>query len=107
MTKSCFKSNYRPGFTMTFENGWTISVQWHTGAYCDRRSSEHEFDDFNDRPEGKSLPAASTTAEIAMWDKEGNWYKFGNDHVLGYQTSDRVAKWIEVVRNLKEDENAI
>jgi len=98
---SKFRSTYRPGFTMTFENGWTISVQWHTGAYCDRRSLEHAIDDFNDRPEGRGQAAESTTAEIAIWDKEGNWYNFGSDEVLGYQTADQVAKWIEVTKSLK------
>ena len=86
---------------MTFENGWTISVQWHTGAYCGRKQdlAIYYTDDTN--------PAESPNAEIAMWDKNGNWYKFEHEEVLGYQTPDEVAEWIEITRSLKEDENAI
>ena len=32
-----FKSNHNHGFSMTFENGITISVQFGEGNYCDRR----------------------------------------------------------------------
>lgn len=98
MTKSQFRSTYRPGFSMRFENGWTISVQWHSGAYCDRRSLDHAFDDFNDRPEGRGQAAESTNAEIAIWDEAGEWYRFENDEVLGYQTPDQVAEWIAKVK---------
>ena len=98
MTNSLFRSTYRPGFTMRFENGWTISVQWHTGAYCDRRSLGRTFDDFNDRPEGKDKVAHSTTAEIAIWDIDGNWYDFENDQVLGYLTSEEVLEWMNKVK---------
>lgn len=101
MTNSQFKSTYRPGFTMRFDNGWTISVQWHTGAYCDRRSLENEPDDFNDRPAGPGEAAVSTTAEIAVWDCEGRWYDFGEDHVLGYLSSEEVLEWMNQVQQFK------
>ena len=79
---------------MTFENGWTISVQWHASAYCGRkRDSAFGKEDLN--------PAESPDAEIAMWDSQGNWYLFGRDTVLGYQTPDQVAKWIELTKSLK------
>jgi hypothetical protein len=32
---SNFKSTNNKGFQMTFENGWTISVQFGYGNYCD------------------------------------------------------------------------
>lgn len=98
---SKFRSTYRPGFSMTFENRWTISVQWHGSAYCDRRSLEHAIDDFNDRPEGRGQAAESTTAEIAIWDKEGNWYNFGSDEVLGYLKTEEVLEWMNKVKNFK------
>ena len=100
MSKAKFRSQERPGFQMTFDNGWTISVQWHTGAYCERKQVLVGY------AEDKK-PAESATAEIAMWDKHGNWYTFEHDTVLGYQTPDEVAEWIEITRSLKEDENAI
>ena len=74
------QTNNRPGFSMTFANGWTISVQWHQGAYCDGRHSEN---------------AESANAEIAIWDYNGDWCNFGNDQVKGYCTPDEVLNWME------------
>ena len=34
---SQFGTNRNKGFNMTFENGFTISVQWGTENYCARR----------------------------------------------------------------------
>lgn len=86
-TDAHFRSQDRPGFCIRFENGWTISVQWHNGAYCERKSLS--LDSFTD-----SNPADSATAEIAIWNEEGDWYDFGSDQVLGYCTPDEVADWI-------------
>jgi len=72
----------RPGFQMKFSNGWTISVQWHHGSYCDGRNSEN---------------GESPNAEIAIWDSKGEWYDFGNDTVKGYCSTDEVAGWINIV----------
>lgn len=82
-----FRSQDRPGFSIRFENGWTISVQWHCFAYCDRKSSSLS-------PITDTNPADSATAEIAIWNEEGDWYDFGSDTVLGYCTPDEVADWI-------------
>lgn len=30
------------GFHMTFENGWTVSVQWGPHTYSDNREASHE-----------------------------------------------------------------
>lgn len=91
MSKAKFKSQERPGFSMTFENGWTISVQFHASAYCERNQSLVE------NREDKN-PAESPDAEIAIWNSEGDWYDFGSDEVLGYQTPDEVADWITKVK---------
>lgn len=72
------KDNQYEGFTITFANGCTISVQYGNGNYSTR----------ND--EGKAI-----SAEIAIWDKDRTWYVFDNsDTVLGHQTADKVAEWI-------------
>ena len=47
-----------PGFMFTFPNQWSVSVQWGSGHYCDQ---------------------GRTTAEVAIWDAEGDWY-YHNDH---------------------------
>ena len=83
------------GFQMTFENGWTVSVQFGYGNYCanrDNKSATTLFGIYDG-------PVESLTAEIAAWDKNGEWFKFedGQD-VRGYTTPDQVADLIEVIR---------
>lgn len=79
------------GFHMTFENGYTISVQWGPGNYCDNRSAHYG--------EAKSV---SKTAEVAVWNSADEWVKLGdNDDVLGWVTTDRVLEIMNAVRNLQ------
>jgi hypothetical protein len=71
------------GFQITFENGWTVSVQFGGGNYSGNY----------DLPVGSGRAAPvppSSTAEIAAWDPAGQWYEFGTfedeyrDTVKGY-----------------------
>ena len=79
---------HNKGFQMTFANGYTISVQFGNGNYCDNR---HYGDML---AHDQSVPP-SYTAEVAAWDKNNNWVQLGeNDNVLGYQTADDVAALI-------------
>ena len=91
-----FKSQKSPGFQMTFKNGWTISVQWHTGAYCERKGESYPWSSKDPNP------ATSKDAEIAAWDKDGNWYQFEHDQVLGWQTTDEVAEWMDIISSLTD-----
>lgn len=61
-----FVSTRRKGFHMTFENGLTASVQWGAGNYCDNHFPEDL--DFSFKKD-----ASSDTAEIAVFDKTGNF----------------------------------
>jgi len=72
--------NVACGFTMTFTNGNTISVQFGLGNYgSNRNESKNE----------------TKLAEIAMWNKKGVWYHFDNiNDVKGWVTADEVAEWI-------------
>ena len=78
------------GFHMTFGNGWTISVQFGPGNYCMNyglRSYERLM---------RGLE--SVDAEIAIWDRDGNWFKFpSGDEVLGYVTPDFLARIIHTL----------
>jgi len=85
----------RPGFQMTFENGWTVSVQWHNGAYCNNKGFEYA-------PGSEQYPNAAT-AEIAAWNSKREWYDFGSDTVLGYQTPDQVVTFMEYVKNFSKN----
>ena len=85
------------GFQMTFENGWTISVQFGYANYCDNNRHPDGFDF------GKNLDIVqSSDAEIAIWDSKGSWYTFeGGEEVKGHCSADEVATWIEFTKNQK------
>jgi hypothetical protein len=78
------------GFAMTFANGWTVSVQFGRGNYCDNLMMYS----FSEPEKGES-----SDAEIVAWDKEGNWFNFGNDTVAGYQSPDKVLAFMNKVAN--------
>lgn len=89
-----FKSTYNKGFSMKFDNGWTISVQFGYGNYCDN----------NNHPEGwyfskNQEVTECSNAEIAIWDANDEWYNFGSDTVKGWCSANEVGEWIEKVRN--------
>ena len=85
-----FKSCENKGFQITFENGWTISVQFGKGNYCERRS----FDENAWQPEAIGI-VQSANAECAVWDADGNWLDMDEcDQVVGWQTPDEVATLI-------------
>ena len=89
-------TDQRPGFTMTFNNGWTISVQFGYGNYCENNHHPDGYDFFKSRNK-----ITSSNAEIAIWDINGDWYNFGTDTVKGYCSTDEVAEWIEKVKSFK------
>ena len=73
------------GIRMLFGNGNVISIQFGYGNYCDNRDES--------KPECK-------TAEIAIWNKNGDWFEFdGGDTVKGWCDTDEVAKWINFAAN--------
>ena len=81
------------GFGMTFPNGLTISVQVGNMNYCSRKDNAAKWD-----AEMQMETVESTDAEIAIWDKEGTWFNFGNDNVKGWVSTDEVGTWINRVR---------
>jgi len=85
------RSRTKKGFAMTFANNWTISVQFGYGNYCDNKN----------HPAGMDLEkqdtVESSNAEIAIWDKNGDWYDFGGDVVQGYCDTNEIADWIDKV----------
>jgi hypothetical protein len=80
------------GFHMTFANGCTISVMFGKHSYSDQ---------------------GETTAEVAIWDKDGNWYLLNEEDnhmsllkvpeysdVMGHCTSNMVAHIMNLAKNL-------
>jgi hypothetical protein len=82
--KSMFSITEGQGFHMTFQNGWTVSVQWGRINYGSNRSAS------GPRP-GQAFYDART-AEVSCW--------YGNDgaeEVQGYMLADDVADYIAAV----------
>jgi uncharacterized protein YneR len=83
-------NEWHHGFQMTFENQFTISVQF----------SKHNYSD-----QGK------TTAEVAAWNSNGDWFYFDDNKwniienkdtdVMSHQTTDDVARMISELVKLK------
>ena len=94
---SKFTCSGNKGFTMGFNNGLVISVQWGSMNYCDRRSINADL-----RSEMKQELVQSETAEIAIWDADSNWFNFGYDEVKGWCTANEVADWIAAVSTAKD-----
>lgn len=72
------------GFHMTFTNGNIISVQWGFGTYS------------HGKEESK---VSSSDVEIAIVNKAGKWYNFGDDTVKGYLPMDELADYISFAKN--------
>ena len=84
------------GFAMTFENGYTISVQWGPGNYCATRNNSNLYKDNPFMGEHKTYE--SNTAEIAAWKPDGTWLHLSEyDDVAGWLTADKVAEYIAVL----------
>jgi hypothetical protein len=81
----------KAGLHMTFENGFTISVQFGAGNYSSNRSMR-----ISDMFEGKVPPAVSV--EIAIWDKNNDWFNFGSDEVKGWVSTEDLPLWFTVTK---------
>jgi hypothetical protein len=64
-----FKITRNKGFHITFENGWTVSVQFGGGNYCDNFN-------MNGFDEAKAGEKGSKTAECAVWGPKGEMVRY-------------------------------
>ncbi len=89
-----FKITRAKGFHMTFENGYTVSVQWGFGNYC----SNH----FNLKALDEIKRLESPDAEVAVWAEDGeliNVPEFDIDQVGGWKSPEEV---LEILNWAKE-----
>lgn len=84
------------GFKMVFANGWTVSVQFGVGNYCEHHTKIESY-----RAAGETAVAGgeweSQEAEIAAYDAAGNWHRFPNDDVKGWCKPEEVAAFIQKI----------
>lgn len=77
------------GFHITFDNGWTVSVQYGYGNYCSNNELECILID--------SEAPACPDAEIAAWDKDNVWYEFESDTVKGSVTPKELLTFMNMI----------
>jgi len=91
------------GFKMEFPNGWTISVQWGPGNYCENgnTSTINSINPFD----GQYHQFKSNTAEIAVIHKDhSRWYPTSeHDDVKGWVSATEVAEYIQWTAQLDSD----
>ena len=77
------------GFHITFSNGWTASVQWGWGNYCENRSDGSAI-----AWEGSTAPSdiSSATAECARWNTATP--DEAMDEPLGWLSADEVMAFL-------------
>jgi len=80
------------GVHITFENGWTVSLQWGAGNYAANRDLSITDTD------GKEVPP-SATAECAAWHETLGWHCFleDQDQVKGHMTPSEVLAFMNEV----------
>lgn len=83
------------GFQLVFPNGWTASVQWGAGNYCENYSVMSYENPF--RLDESLARYQSQTAEIAAWDADGTWHDFGGDTVKGYVHTKDIPEFLTMV----------
>ena len=88
-----FEATQNKGFRMKFDNGFSISVQWGSMNYCERRNYSDEY-----KSELKEDFIKSSDAEIAVIDKDGEMLDIAeHDQVIGWLSPEKVAKVIAIV----------
>ena len=97
MLKAPKTSNFRlcrnRGFQITFENGYTVSVQFGAGNYCDNQSDALRKP--TDIKSAADLECGN--AEVAILDQNNNFIGFastGGENVLTHITPEKVAEII-------------
>ena len=98
---SRFSNSEGRGFHLTFDNKWTISVQFCGGHYCDNYTKNWNF---AQEKVAKGDSIQSSTAEIAVLSNNG-MISLENDTVRGYTTADEVARVITIVSRAKSTIN--
>ena len=93
-----FYATDNKGFKLTFKNGWTISVQFGPGNYCNNR--EDAYDTYRTKTTGGHLQRCeSSDAEIAIWRNGGKLEQItAHDTVAGWVAADTVARVIAVLQ---------
>jgi hypothetical protein len=95
-----FNINSEKGFQITFENGWTVSVQFGPGNYCHNQDHEMGPTKLNYDKAKPDCP----NAEVAAFASHDHWYTFSkdkNDTVKGWVTPEELVEFLQMVKEFK------
>lgn len=90
-----FRINDNKGFQITFDNGYTVSVQFGPGNYGSNRQLDPMTRDYAD-----NNGLSATTAETALMNPEGEFVSYKDDDVQGYQNVNDVLELINFASKL-------
>ena len=98
---SRFSNTGGRGFHLSFDNNWTVSVQFSGGHYGDNYTEKWNF---AEKQAAKGDSVRSSTAEIAVWsnrisDSDLIWLE--SDTVRGWTSANEVAQVIHKVSTAK------
>jgi hypothetical protein len=97
-----FIATRNKGFGMTFDNGFTISVQWGTENYCEKKNTTiHPIDPM------KHDKWDSLSAEVAVFEGEKMLSIALDDDVIGWSPAEHVAHYISIVSTAKNADEII
>lgn len=86
----------KKGFHIGFPNGYTISVQFGPGNYC------QNYDRNIGREDEESGREGSATAETAYWGRDGELIEEEGDSVQGHQTVEQVFERMKRIAQLPD-----
>lgn len=90
-----FRINDNKGFQITFDNGYTVSVQFGPGNYGSNRQLDPMTRDYTD-----NNGLSATTVETALMNPEGEFVSYKDDDVQGYQNVNDVLELINFASKL-------
>lgn len=97
---SKFRITDKKGFHVSFANGYTVSVQFGPGNYCDNYDRRIRNDDEISGQDG------SNTAELAVFSPERKLIPLpgrDGDNVAGYQTPEKMLELMNWAASLKSE----
>ena len=90
-----FRINDNKGFQITFDNGYTVSVQFGPGNYGSNRQLDPMTRDYAD-----NNGLSATTVETALMNPEREFVSYKDDDVQGYQNVNDVLELINFASKL-------
>lgn len=87
-----FRITDNKGFQLTFDNGYTVSVQFGPGNYGSNRAETYST--------SMNVPMTATLAETALIAPDGSFVAYKDDDVQGYQTPEDVLELLNYAKSL-------